>query len=35
MKSQTNEQALESAIQKALAGVSSEEINSGIQEPLP
>ena len=32
--SKTNEQALESAIEKALAGISSEELAEGVNEPV-
>ncbi|MGL6175668.1 MAG: type I restriction endonuclease, partial [Vibrionaceae bacterium] len=34
MVSKTNEQALESAIEKSLAGISSEEFKEGLSQPL-
>ncbi len=35
MTSQTDERALEAAIEKALAGISSEEVKAGVAEPTP
>lgn len=35
MVSQTNEQALESAIEKCLTGTSQEELKAGVEEVAP